>query len=143
MTIKSFMDIVKDNQKQAMESKQAMAMPEVGIFWVYQGKVCGTSKSLSDADWMGDYKYDKTTHYFFWEVMLSREEYLPKDKEFNEVPRGRVVYVVSEKAYHIISNAEVLGDSVVVERIKAFFNIRPEFKVVLEVEEQYTIGFNG
>ena len=143
MSIKSFMDLVRENQRVAMENKQAISVPDVGIFWVYGGKVYGTYKPLGEADMMGDYKYDKTTHYMFWEGLKERNPELPQDKEFNEVPRGRVAYVISEKAYHIISNPDVLGDTVTVDKIKNFFNIRSGFNVVLEAEEQYNMDFRG
>jgi hypothetical protein len=44
-------------------SRKGMPQPEVGPFWVWQGRVYGSGVPLNDAEFdMGGYKYDRTLH---------------------------------------------------------------------------------
>jgi hypothetical protein len=145
MSIKEIMDVVGENQEKALKYKaySSVPEPEVGMFWVYQGKVYGHSKTLLEADTRGLFKYDVSTHCLNWDSMKSRNPELPQDKEFNEVPRGRVVYNVATWTYHIIANLEMISNPEIVENLKKFFLFREDTKVVLEVEPQYAMDFRG
>ena len=68
------------------------AIPEVGIFWLDDsGTMFAESVSLRDADDYGDCRIFAGSHYDLWKKAVSA---VPKwiGKEYEEVPRGRVVY---------------------------------------------------
>ncbi len=64
----------------------------IGIFWFYDNKVIGVAHdfSLKEADSIGliDSKY---THVDYWEILRRQLPEL-KDKEYEQLPRGRVIF---------------------------------------------------
>jgi len=72
-------------------SKKA-AIPEVGIFWIDDtGTMYAESVSLRDAEDYGDCRIFVGSHYDLWDKAVTAN---PKwqDKEYEKIPRGRIVY---------------------------------------------------
>jgi len=68
------------------------AIPRVGIFWVgSDGTVHAESTSLRDAVDYGDFKTHDGAHYEAWSRAIGRNPSW-QAYEYEEVPRGRVVY---------------------------------------------------
>ena len=69
----------------------------IGIFWFYDNKVIGVAHdfSLKEADSIGliDSKY---THVYYWEILRLQLPEL-KDKEYEQLPRGRVIFDTNKK----------------------------------------------
>lgn len=66
--------------------------PEVGIFWIDDsGTMFADSVSLPDAEDSGDFKDYGSSHYMMW-VRAVRANPKWKGLEYEDVPRGRVVY---------------------------------------------------
>src|ERR1039457_3060875 len=73
-------------------SKRRASIPEVGIFWIDDaGEMFTQSVSLRDAEDYGDFKIFGGTHYDLWSRAV-RANPQWKDMEYEDVPRGRVVY---------------------------------------------------
>ena len=74
----------------AASGKKA-AIPELGIFWVDASGMYAESIPLNKADDYGDFKVFSGSHYDSWEKAMRAN---PKwdGMEYEEVPRGRVVY---------------------------------------------------
>ena len=69
----------------------------IGIFWFYDNKVIGVAHDFSqkEADSIGliDSKY---THVYYWEILRLQLPEL-KDKEYEQLPRGRVIFDTNKK----------------------------------------------
>jgi hypothetical protein len=75
----------------ASKGKKA-AIPELGIFWIDDsGTMFAESVSLRDAEDYGEFKIFDKSHYDSWSAAV-RANPKWRDKEYDEVPRGRVVY---------------------------------------------------
>ena len=77
-------------------SKKA-AIPELGIFWIDDsGTMFAESISLRDAPDYGECKIFEGSHFELWSKAVRSN---PKwsDKEYEEIPRGRVVYKKNPK----------------------------------------------
>ncbi len=67
--------------------------PEVGIFWIddCDGTMYAESVSLRDAVDYGEFKIFEGSHYDLWDKAI-RANPKWRNLEYEEVPRGRVVY---------------------------------------------------
>lgn len=76
-----------------LKSRKVAAVPEVGIFWVdIPGKKIYADKTpLPDADDMGAFKIHTRGHYEVWDS-VSRKNPKWRGMEYEDIPRGRVVY---------------------------------------------------
>jgi len=76
------------------KSRKKISTPQVGIFWIDDsGKMFAASVSLSDAEDYGEFRiYDKS-HFEMWDS-ATRANPKWKGKEYEEVPRGRVIYKI-------------------------------------------------
>lgn len=72
------------------------AIPEVGIFWMSKDgkKFYKKSVSVRDAENYGDFKIMDTPHYSEWSS-ATRKVPSWQGKEYEEIPRGRVVLSVN------------------------------------------------
>lgn len=109
----------------------------IGIFWFYDNKVIGIAHdfSLKEADSIGliDSKY---THVDYWE-MLRRQLPELKDREYEQLPRGRVIFDTN-KNKAIIYIDETLLKRRKVNEILNFFDL--DFtSVVLRTDSHYKI----
>lgn len=68
------------------------AIPRVGLFWMgLDGTVYPESTSLRDAEDYGDFKIHDGSHYDAWDsAVMQHPEW--RGHEYEEIPRGRVVY---------------------------------------------------
>lgn len=83
-------------------SKKKASIPELGIFWIDDsGTMYAESVSLKDAEDYGDFKIFGGNHFELWEKAVRAN---PKwdGKEYEEIPRGRVVYRKGKKPEFII-----------------------------------------
>lgn len=109
----------------------------IGIFWFYDHKVIGISHdfSLKEADSIGliDSKY---THVEYWEILRRQLPEL-KDREYEQLPRGRVIFDTN-KNKAIIYLDETLLKRRKVNGILNFFDL--DFSsVVLRTDSHYKI----
>ena len=76
-----------------LSRRKVAAIPSVGIFWYDQdtGKVYSEMTSMRDAEGYNDFLIHEGAHYDAWRKVVSQN---PKWKgtEYEDVPRGRVVY---------------------------------------------------
>ena len=83
------------------KSKKA-SLPEVGIFWIdLSGTMFAVSVPINDAEVYGEFKIFGGNHYDLWGKAVRAN---PKWKglEYEEVPRGRVVWHLLPKAPEFI-----------------------------------------
>lgn len=73
------------------KSKKA-SIPEVGIFWIDdRGNMFAESVSLRDAEDYGEFKIFEGSHFESWDKAV-RANPSWRGLEYEEIPRGRVVY---------------------------------------------------
>ena len=70
------------------------SIPYVGVFWVdlKSAEVYADKSSLKDAVNYGDFKIHSANHYETWRA-VRRQNPAWAEMEYEDVPRGRVVYV--------------------------------------------------
>jgi len=76
-----------------LAERKVAVMPHVGIFWVDldTGKVYSETTSMRDAEGYGDFKIHERSHYEAWrQIVMQNPKW--KGMEYEDVPRGRVVY---------------------------------------------------
>jgi len=74
------------------------AAPKVGIFWVYRGRLLTAAVPVADGLSYGDAIHSQVDHVKFWPELQRRIMAL-RDLEYEQVPRGRVVFQGLEKRF--------------------------------------------
>jgi len=111
---------------------------KIGIFWVIDGKkVDGYREPLECGEDYGDTIQPTFDHFSYWEKLILRYPKL-KILEYDDIPRGRVVYNKKEKRFLILSSKEVLEDRNLIKAICQFFEITEIPKLVWD--EHYEIN---
>jgi len=98
------------------------AMPQLGIFWVYQGQVFGRARALAAGEESRSGLLDSPDdHTSLWENPELQKP-APAHLEYTEVPRGRVVFSTEEQRAIIYLDASLSGTAVR-KRIRSFFDL--------------------
>lgn len=76
----------------ASKGGKKAAIPELGIFWIDDsGTMYAESVSLRDSEDYGDFRVFGGDHYSLWDKAV-RANPKWRNMEYEEVPRGRVIY---------------------------------------------------
>jgi len=92
--------------------------PQVGIFWLVDGKLVMDSTALSMAEDYGAFKVHLGDHCSVWEK-LQRGRAVPADVEYEECPRGRVMYDMKARRFQLLADKCILKDKGIVSEIIA------------------------
>lgn len=109
------------NQRSRARRKRA-AEPEVGIFFVYEGRLLIDATPVSEAESYGSFKGHATGHDRFWQT-LQRNNLVPREVEYDEVPRGRVGYDIKERRFYIMVDACIKKNERIIDRIERDMNL--------------------
>ena len=109
--------------------------PSVGIFWLLDGKLIIDATPLSKAELYGSALGHPTSHIDHW-TRLQRTRTVPAEVEYEEPPRGRVVFDGREQRFHLLADKCILGRRDVVGRIMAAMNL-PQDKTSEGRDEHY------
>lgn len=90
--------------------------PEVGIFWLVAGKLVIDRTPLSRAERDSDFVNHPRSHHSQWS-QLQRDGTMPPDMEYEEPPRGRVVYGIRAKQFTLLADRCILERKSLVRRI--------------------------
>jgi hypothetical protein len=90
--------------------------PQVGILWLVDGKLIVASTALSMAEDYGAFKVHPGDHCSVWEK-LQRGGAVPVDVEYEECPRGRVMYDVKARRFSLLVDRCILRDKRMVTTI--------------------------
>jgi hypothetical protein len=91
---------------------------QVGIFWLVFGKLVMDSTVLSLAGDYGTFKVHSGDHCSVWEK-LQRGGAVPADVEYEECPRGRVMYDMKARRLQLLADKCILKDKGIVSKIIA------------------------
>jgi hypothetical protein len=115
---KAMLAKVDQEERRAQQQKEA-AIPEVGIIFCVPSRRGGDlwieSTPIDEAGEYGDFKIHENDHLNYWEK-LCKEGFVPV-KEYDEVPRGRVVYDTSRRIFTLFLDRCILKNDDLVKRI--------------------------
>ncbi len=105
-----------------IQAKRTLTEPEVGIFFLYDGRLIIDGTPLSEAEAYGSFKVYDAGHPSFWRT-LQRTGAVPSDVEYDEVPRGRVNYNTKDRKFYVFADACIMKDPQMIDRIKRELNL--------------------
>ena len=99
--------------------------PRVGIFWLVNGKLLIDSTPLGRAQPYGDHLTHSRGHDRVW-GKSQQKGIVSTDIEYDEPPRGRVVYHTKTRRFALLADRCILKDSAMVKKIMSDLNLRSE-----------------
>ena len=103
--------------------------PMVGIFWLFKGELIFDVTPVSIAEPYGDCMGHANSHIEFW-TSLQNAGVIPLDVEYEEPPRGRVVYDVRIQKYFVYTDKCIRDKPAVVRRIFQDFSLPTDSAVI-------------
>ena len=98
------------------------AEPRVGIFWLVDDKLVMDNTLLSKAEDYGTFKVHPGDHCSVWE-MFQRGGTVPADIEYEECPRGRVMYDTKTGRFRLLADRCILRNKDAIRRIMSAMNL--------------------
>jgi hypothetical protein len=95
---------------------QSEITPQVGIFWLCDGKPLIDRTSLTEAEDYGAFKTHPRSHLVTWSFFQQRG-IVPADVEYEEQPRGRVMYNTKTRRFTMLADRCILKDGKMLARI--------------------------
>jgi hypothetical protein len=96
--------------------------PAVGIFWLFEGRLVIDAIPVSQAEPYGDNLTYPESHFNFW-TGRQQSGTIPLDVEYDEVPRGRIVYQAKQEHFTLYADKCILKRQDVVQAIMARLNL--------------------
>jgi hypothetical protein len=110
-------------------------VPQVGIVFVYKGKVFIDGTPVTEAESLGgQFKIHDRDHYKYWEQLRGMGA-VPADVEYDEVPRGRVVYDTKSRKYTLFLDRCILKNKKLLSRIMAQMSL--PFETETSTDDHY------
>ena len=109
----------------------------VGIFWIYQEQIFAKTVRVETIAPIAGYADSDFSHYTVWGEIVRRhpEVYL---YEYEEVPRGRVVFNHNKAQYIVYAHHSLIKDKKKRTLITETFKLQ-EKTVLFKPDEHYTI----
>jgi len=96
--------------------KDRAAQPAVGIFWLINGKPLIDSTPLSEAEPYGEHLTHPRGHAAVWE-RYQRNGVVSPEMEYEEAPRGRVMYNTKSQRFTLLADRCILKDNGIASQI--------------------------
>ena len=109
----------------------------IGIFWVFKGQVYSYSESISSSNQHGDVNDVGMAHYHLWELIREQHPKL-QHLEYEEVNRGRVLYLNQKKVHRIVSNKETLDRPSLIKQLEHIYGINDDLLELIR-DEHYEL----
>jgi hypothetical protein len=104
------------------ETMTARLQPKVGIFWLMGKRLILDASPLSEAELYGDCLTQRNSHIDYWTAQ-QRLGTVPRDIEYEEPPRGRVVFDTKADRFMVYADRCILAKEPVVSRILKEMNL--------------------
>ena len=91
--------------------------PSVGIMWLVGGKLIFDATPLSEAEMYGDHLTHPRSHIAVW-AQLQKLGAAPLESEYEEYPRGRVMYHPALEEFTILADRCILSRKDLIAQIK-------------------------
>jgi hypothetical protein len=98
-------------------TKEKLPEPRLGIFWLVRDKLLFDTSSLSEAEAYGDHLGHARSHIKVWE-QFQRLGTAPRESEYEEYPRGRVMYHPSSEEFTVLADQCILDRKDLIEAIR-------------------------
>jgi hypothetical protein len=95
---------------------KVQTQPMVGIFWLLGRLLILDASPLSEAEPYGDCLGHRKSHYNYWTAQ-QRLGTVPCDMEYEESPRGRVIFNTKTKRFALYADRCILEQNLVVNQI--------------------------
>ncbi len=106
----------------------------VGIFWLIEDRLVLDTTLLSEAEPYGDCLTHGNSHIDFWTEQQGLGT-VSHDTEYEEYPRGRVVYNAKARKFYLLADRCILKDKAKVARIKKAIHLPP--KTTVDTDPHY------
>ena len=100
-------------------------VPHVGIFWLLNGRLIIDSMPLGEAEPYGDHLTHPRSHIDVW-VHWRLGGKVPDESEYEEFPRGRVMYNTKTHRFRLLADKCILRDKDMVSRIMSELHLPTE-----------------
>ena len=107
---------MRDRIPRAARGKKKIG-PLVGIFWLIKGKLLIDCTPLSEAERYGDFLTHPRGHAEVWD-RYRRNGTVPPETEYDEPPRGRVMYNMKTRQFTLLADRCILKKKVLISQIK-------------------------
>lgn len=107
------------------KNPQTRPAPQVGIIFYFDNKLWIESTPLEKAGNYGECKIHDGNHIDYWDRLI-RESLVPQDDEYQNIPRGRVVYNTSTQRYRLMLDRCILRRKNLVAMIKRQMGLPPK-----------------
>ena len=109
--------------------------PRVGIFWLFGGKLILDTTPLGQAEPYGEARTHPRAHLKHW-TELQRTGAVSAEVEYEDPPRGRVVYYPRDKEFVLYGDPCILAKKGVLRRIMAAMNL-PRMRTMTSKDLDY------
>src|SRR5438552_17650634 len=110
-------------KKSAQRKRSARIMePRVGIFWLVNQNLLIDSTLLSAAEEYDHFKIHSGNHISVWEK-FQQNGTAPHEMEYEEAPRGRVMYNMKIRRFTLLADKCILKDKRIVSKIMSEMNL--------------------
>jgi hypothetical protein len=99
--------------------------PMVGIFWWFRGRLIFDASPLNEAEKYGDCATHSRSHIDHWTALQQRHE-VPSEIEYEEPPRGRVMWNTFSKRSLILVDRCILRNTNVLNRVMRSMQLSPD-----------------
>src|SRR6202035_1481936 len=110
-------EMVRKMKRQSPED-----VPHVGIFWLLNGKLVIDSMPLGEAEPYGDHLTHPRSHIDVW-GQWRLDGKAPGESEYEEFPRGRVMYNTKTQRFTLLADKCILKDKGMVSKIVSELNL--------------------
>jgi len=127
----------------AIKEEIVQGVGQVGIFWILDGHIPQTGDDIiresvpyTHGEEYGEFINGWSAHVDFWAVV---QRIFTTDLEYDEVPRGRVVYSKRDGTFLVYGSKGFVATERQWGRILELFNL-PEQKTLIRSDEHYELG---
>jgi hypothetical protein len=106
----------------------------VGIFWLVEDKLILDVSPITEGEPYGECLGHRRSHIDHWEV-LRRNGQVDLDSEYDEFPRGRVVYNVKQKKFYLLLDRCIRRNALIVRSITEAMHL-PD-GTIIDADHQY------
>jgi len=112
---------------------------KLGIFWIYDNQIFYKTQSLKEIKSINGFKDSDLSHYSVWDEVKNQH---PKFYlyEYEDIPRGRVVFDVKNLKFIIYCNKYLLNDKNAIKFISKVFSLEDMNIDIVEDEHYYIRG---
>ena len=109
----------------------------IGVFWIYKSQIYGKTINTVVIKEVNKFIDSNFSHYQVWsEVSLKDKDFYLY--EYEDIPRGRVIYDMENEQYIVYANEEIINSDIGKMLIIDMFSLQKS-KVSFKYDEHYKI----